>query len=445
MIAGSMGGSELGYATRELTTEEVVMPATNSGIAPELVYALKRGEDAALEQLFRARSEALRQEAERELNDTFSAARIVERLFVSLWKVRDRFETGDEIDAFLSQALHEAIVRERSRIAAVHRFEETEHVHPHNGHRRESPSPDAQWSHISAAIHAPPPDAEHTANLLADQSRHTTAAHVGEIGERSNWKNGIIIGGVAVALAAALIWGLDRASAGARVEAAFGSPDVRTLTTRAGQRGAVELRDGGSATLGPRSTLQIPPGYGEELRVVRVTGAAQLRAAAGAAQPIEARLGTAPLTVTGTSFSLSAYPDDAVYMIQANDADARVRTAAEAVSVARGQTILIDRQGAVRTPTAEQVDEVLGWTTGLFVVNNVPLRQALAAMQLSYGTDIAVPDQALLDRLVSARAPLTSSRDAIEALEASGNLAFGYDKEQMVFRDAPPERGASRR
>lgn len=419
------------------------MPATNPGITPEQVYALKRGEDAALEQLFRARSDFLREEAVGQLGDAGSAARVVERVFVAVWKERATFETPGEVDEFLSQALHDAVVRERSRLAAVHRFEETEHVHLANG-RHLPPSPDAQWNHISAAIHAPPPDAERTAHLLADQSRHATAVHVEQIATQSNWKTAVLIGGVAVIVAGGLILALDRASAGAEVEAAFNSPDVRTLSTQPGQRGEVELRDGGSATLGPRSTLRIPPGYGNEFRVVKVEGAAQLRAASGTAEPIEARFVAAPISVTGTSFSVSAYPDDAEFMVRANDA-AQVRTDSGTVSLAAGQAMVIGRQGVTRTPAAEEIDEVLGWTTGQFVVIDRTLREALAAMRMAYGTDIAVPDQTLLDRRVTVRAPLTSSKDAIEAIEASGNLRFGYDKEQMVFRDAPAATPARRR
>ena len=410
------------------------MPATKSAIAPELVYGLKRGEDAALEQLFRLRSEALRQTAIDELSDASSAARVVERVFVALWKARTSIETPGEIDAYLDRTLREAVVRERSRIAAVHRFEETEHVHL-DSRRPTSPSPDVQWDHILSAIHAPPPNADRTARLLAEQSRHSAAVHVEEIGTRSNWRSALIVGGIAVAFAGGLIWVLDRASVGAQVDAAFASPDLRTLTTRSGQRGAVELRDGGAAALGPRSVLQIPPGYGAELSVVKVQGAVQLRAAETSSRPIEARLTTGALAVTGTSFSVSAYPNDEEVMIRANDAEAQVRLAAGEVTVPPGRTIAV-RDGATRTPSEAEIDEVFAWTSGQFVVTERPLREALVAMAMAYGTDITVPDESLLDRPVSARAPLTSSRDAIAALERSGNLAFGYEGKQMVFRDA---------
>lgn len=410
------------------------MPATKSAIAPELVYGLKRGEDAALEQLFRLRSDALRQTAIGELEDASSASRVVEQVFVALWKARTTMESPGDVDAYLDRTLREAVVRERRRIAAVHRFEETEHVHL-DSRRVATPSAEVQWDHIQGAIHAPPPDADRTARLLAEQSRHSAAVHVEEIGTRSNWKSALIVGGIAVAIAAGLIWSLDRASAGVQVDAAFASPDLRTLTTRSGQRGAVELRDGGSAALGPRSVLQIPPGYGGEFSVVKVQGAVQLRAAEASSRPIEARLATGPVAVVGTSFSVSAYPNDDQVMIRADDADAEVRLPSGTVTVPRGQALAV-RDGATRRPGEADIEEVFAWTSGQFVVHDRPLREALVALALAYGTDITVPDESLLERPVSARAPLTSSRDAIEELERSGTIAFGYEGEQMVFRDA---------
>jgi len=420
------------------------MPATNSGTTPELVYALKRGEDSALEHVFHTHYDELRQQA-REALDEAGSARVLERVFIAVWKERVRFETPGEIGTFLSTVLREEIMREQRRLAAVHRFEETEQVHLENGRLQRIPSADELWVRISSSIHAPPPDAKRTAHLLADQSRHLAAVHVEAIGARSNWKRASLSTLLTIAMTGALIGMLDRASAPVKVEKAFASPDVRTLTTRLGQRGTIELRDGGTAVLGPRSTLQIPPGFGDGLRVVRVEGAVQLRAAAGASQPIEARLTVAPITVSGTSFSVSAYPEDGEYFVAANASDAQISVGSTSIAVARGEVLAIEPGGTWRAASKAEVDEVLGWTREQFVVNDRPLRDALTAMRMAYGLEIVVPDAGLLDRLVKVRAPLSSSKDAIAALETTGGLRFGYDEEQMVLRDANPPPNAIRR
>jgi ferric-dicitrate binding protein FerR (iron transport regulator) len=141
---------------------------------------------------------------------------------------------------------------------------------------------------------------------------------------------------------------------------------------------------------------------------------------------------------------VSAYPRTAEYYIGAGDAEARVRLEESTRTIAPGATLAITAEGGVRTPSDVEAEEALGWTDALFVVNDRPLRDALDAMRLAYGLDIGVSDPALLERRVSARAPLASSRDAIAALEESGKMTFGYAGEQMVMRDAAGKVAAQR-
>ncbi|HSJ63614.1 MAG TPA: FecR domain-containing protein [Gemmatimonadaceae bacterium] len=409
------------------------MPATDPGISPELVRRLHDGDDAALEQIFHTRVESVRAHATRELDDPRSAARVTERVFVALWRERERLDSVGDVEAALSDQLAQQIAREKSRLAAVHRFEETEHVHL-DSKDRAAPTEDVLWSHVNSAIHAPAPDAARAAHQMADHSRHATAEHVGAIAGRSQWKGAAALAVGGIILVAGLIWALDRASMPAQIEKALAAGDVRTLNTNSGQRGAVDLRDGGRVQLGPRSTLTIPAAYGDDLRAVRVEGSAQVTAADDA-RPIDIRIAGSPLAIIGTNVRVSAYPRTTEVFVGAVK-DAEVRLPSETRRLAAGSTVAISATGEVRTPAPVEVEEMLGWMDGQFVVNDRPLREALDAMRLAYGSDITVTDPSLLDRRVSVRAPLESSRDAIVALEASGRLAFGYLDKQMVLRDS---------
>jgi ferric-dicitrate binding protein FerR (iron transport regulator) len=422
------------------------MPVTDPGVTPDLVQRIRAGDEAAFESLFHARVEAVRAKAGKELDDPASAARVTERVFVALWDGRSGLTSMGDLDAMLREKTQQQVAREKSRLAAVHRFEETEHVHL-DGRNRTAPPEEVLWSHVSAAIHAPPPDAEKTAHALADHSRHAAAEHVQEIAGRSNWKGtvALIIGGLIIG--GGLIWALDRASAPARVDKALAAADVRTLNTNSGQRGAIDLRDGGQVQLGPRSTLTIPADYGDELRAVRVEGSA-LVTAADDARPIEVRIAGSPLAILGSAVRVTAYPGQRDIFIGAVK-PAELRLPDETRSLAAGTTVAVAGSGEVRTPETVEAEEALGWMDGVFVVNDRTLKEALDAMRLAYGSDITVTDPALLERRVSVRAPLNSSRDAISALEASGKLAFGYLDQQMVMRDsadpAVPRAAARRR
>ena len=91
-------------------------------------------------------------------------------------------------------------------------------------------------------------------------------------------------------------------------------------------------------------------------------------------------------------------------------------------------------------PSEAQVEQAVGWAEEKFVVIDRPLREVVPLMNRWYRLDLNVAEERLLDRKATIRALLTSSRQAIEALEASANVKFGYQGENKVLRDAPAKK-----
>jgi ferric-dicitrate binding protein FerR (iron transport regulator) len=77
----------------------------------------------------------------------------------------------------------------------------------------------------------------------------------------------------------------------------------------------------------------------------------------------------------------------------------------------------------------------MAWTDDSLVVVNQPLRAVLPVLTRWYGLDLKVPDGALLDRPVTFRAPLNSSRLAVEGIERSGNVRYSYAGQDLALRD----------
>ena len=66
------------------------MSVSSPPIDPEAVAALRRGEESALERLFRDQYDTLTAEAKTVLGDDTLAALTVERAFMRTWKERER-------------------------------------------------------------------------------------------------------------------------------------------------------------------------------------------------------------------------------------------------------------------------------------------------------------------------------------------------------------------
>jgi ferric-dicitrate binding protein FerR (iron transport regulator) len=101
--------------------------------------------------------------------------------------------------------------------------------------------------------------------------------------------------------------------------------------------------------------------------------------------------------------------------------------------VPAGQSLFISGS-TLRPATTDERDAADAWRNGTLAVTNRPLREVLPQLRRWYGLDIHAEQPAFLERPVSFRASLDSSRQAIRGVEQSTGLEFGYMGPNMVFR-----------
>lgn len=426
------------------------MPATVP-IDREVLTNLRLGDEQALERLFRTAYPQLADKARAELDDPAFAPRVVEGAFLRAWAERAQFETPESLERFLQRSVHEGAVREKSRRAALHRFEQREGVKPGTtgAHPVADLPVDQAWAHVSAVLHAPPIDAAHEADVRHEHSRHEAAQHLASVAKRPPWVAPVLI---AVALAAAFTLGMrwmDRAGGDVAVNSALSSPDMRVRVTRPGERAALTLTDGSRAVLGADSKISIPPTYGERVRAVALEGAGSFTVQEGAAA-FHVRTPQAMVTAVGTAFDVRAFPTDPGTQVRVREGTVTVkaREGDETRTLAAGDLVEVRSDGSMRDVAADARDAAFGWADNRLVMRNRPLRDALAEARRWFGLTLLVPDSALLARPVSVDVELGATRALLADLEKSGRLTFGYEDQRMVLRDAAapaPAKAASPR
>jgi transmembrane sensor len=233
----------------------------------------------------------------------------------------------------------------------------------------------------------------------------------------------------------AAYWWVDRAGEDLRITRALASEDVRVLSSGRAQQAVITLDDGSKVTLGAESKLTVPPGFGEEFRAVQLDGTASFTAASGQETPFQVRAHNAAIKATGTVFDVRAYETDSAVIVRVREGEVTVRVADTSRTLAAGRALAVAKDGSMREPSAQAVGEALGWTEGRLVIADRPLREVLPQMVRWHGLQIHVPDSSLLDRRVTMNAALASSREAIEALEQSAGVKFGYAGQVMILRD----------
>ena len=229
--------------------------------------AFRNSDEHALEQVVRHGFPALAAVAAADAADDVAAARVIEGAFIEAWGERASFQTPEALETFLRQSVHRGAVRERSRKAALHRFEAHEGVTVNALPRHASGAPltaDEVWTRVNTVLHTPRPSTESTQRIRADVSRHEAAAHVANIGRREAQGSSMalmaIVAVVVVGAIAGFAWFMQPTGINyARLDSSIAAQNARVRAVEAGQRAAVGLTRRRAVALGaPRACASRP-------------------------------------------------------------------------------------------------------------------------------------------------------------------------------------------
>ncbi len=411
------------------------MPSTSPPVGPDTPAGPPLPNEAALERLFRARYASLAEQAKAHLKDAQSAApRIVEALFLRAWDERDQFKTVGELDAFLKDEVAHAAARELARRASAHHFgagrgkQAAAHAEP-------AADVNKSWERMQHALH---PDREAAADAIKQFSKHDAAAHVKQLGRKRNYVVPIVIIVAAIGLSLVIAMYLNRLGREGGIVAALKTADSKAHQTRDAQFANVDLNDGSTVRIGPQTKLVVADNFGDAMRVIQVSGVASVTVSPGHPVPLEVRVFNAVLDAPSGGVVVRTFSDDSSVTLIVKDAADSLRIGKDdRRSLAAGAAVHVSHDGQVRDATPAEVAEAGTWLTDSIAIVNRPLKAALAELQQWYGTKVYAPDSALQTRPITITAPLNSSVAAINAMEKSGGLKFGYEGQSMVFRDGP--------
>jgi ferric-dicitrate binding protein FerR (iron transport regulator) len=399
------------------------------------VNALRSGDEAALERVFRDGYGALVEDAGKQLGDPGGAPRVVESAILQVWDERARLETPEELDKALKDAVRGNVVRHQRRAAALHRNQPGHAASHHAG--AQPATADQVWSNVAAALHAPKVDTVASSKQKAAASRHQTAAHMAGM-SKFNWKVPVFTGIAVLAVTSGILWMVNRKGEQSNVSQSLLSPEAKHLQSAPGQRASMTLSDDSKVNLGSDSQVIVPSSFDEKFRVVRLEGTATFIVKPNALKPFEVRAGNATFTAKGTEFSVRAFADEDQVTLKVKEGNVDVQAgSAPPRTIAAGGTLVVAKDGTLQDASPEAVNVAFSWLDGNVVIQNKPIKEALNELRRWYGLELVVKDTALLARPVSMSVPLSSKKDAIAALEKSGNVKFVYEGQTPTLHDAP--------
>jgi ferric-dicitrate binding protein FerR (iron transport regulator) len=404
------------------------MAVTSHSIPADLVAGVRSRDDKVIERGFHELFPTLVAEADADLHDQASSARVVERAFLQVMS-GDPPADAAAFDRALTQAIHQLVVREQSRKGALRRFERNEGV-THLDHKTSTADASQSWQHIKDAR------ARAAAGRVAidpKEGQHTAAAHIAtKMKEESNRKWSIpllvglvlVMGGVGFGLTR-----LDPRPSEKFVLAQLNASTARSISTPAGKIGNISLGDGTGMKIAAGSTIKVVNNFGEKLRAVLVSGAASFTIAPDK-KPFEIR--GKDIAVSATEGQVDVRADDNRPGLVRVVAGAPTITVGDSSWVAApGQTVVVDK-GTIRTASTAELDEAFIWMQNRFFVTGT-VRDVVNGIRRWYDMDVGIGDNSIAELPAQASGTLESLTSTLSSLEKSAKVKMVWQNRQMLL------------
>ena len=167
---------------------------------------------------------------------------------------------------------------------------------------------------------------------------------------------------------------------------------LNTLHTRQGMECSVTLSDGTRVRLNAGSRLTYPVCFSRANRIVTLEGEAYFDVASDASHPFIVQMPHALVQVTGTSFNIRAYADEAKESVTLVSGGVKVLRDGKEFLLSPDQNYTFYKDG--QTDDVADVDARLyaSWASGSFSFLNVPLEEVMSYLAKWYGFEYRFED-----------------------------------------------------
>lgn len=164
------------------------------------------------------------------------------------------------------------------------------------------------------------------------------------------------------------------------------------------------LPDGSVVTLNSNSKLTYPRKFRGDIREVTIEGEAFFDVEPNPEKPFVIHAGEAQVKVLGTSFTVSAYPDDETVevivktgKVQVTSNQGNESAETEEVFLTPGEKGTLFKPNRQLTKSVNQDPNFLSWKTHDLVFDNVPLGEVIRTLEKTYHVEIDLSEPELND------------------------------------------------
>lgn len=241
----------------------------------------------------------------------------------------------------------------------------------------------------------------------------------------------------AIFLVAALI-GIFAYKQVSPVETSTDEPVLQEITTAMGQRVNLTLSDGTKVILNADSKMELPKVFEANKREVSLEGEAYFNVAKNPDKPFLIHTSGSTTRVLGTSFSISAYPEE--YQIRVAVEEGRVSFETNTVVAAKQATLnglevarYNFKTEQLLTDSIDDLELYLGWTKGYLKFRKTAMRSVAKDMERRFGVDVVFEDPAIEAMLLTAHLKSRSIRNVLDVISMSLDLGYELQENRVTF------------
>lgn len=207
------------------------------------------------------------------------------------------------------------------------------------------------------------------------------------------------------------------------------------MTTPRGGQFHVVLSDGTNVWLNAASSITYPVVFKGKERNVKITGEAYFEVAHNAKMPFKVSSANQEITVLGTHFNISSYPDDGQSITALISGKVQVRNtqsgALRLLSPGQG-AIILSEKGEIDVNIVN-IEQVLAWRNGYFIFDNQDIKSIMKILSRWYDVDIEYNNENIDERFGGTFSRSRNLTEILKNIEQLSKLRFKlYDGRLIV-------------
>ena len=208
------------------------------------------------------------------------------------------------------------------------------------------------------------------------------------------------------------------------------------------QKSTITLSDGTTIRLNAKSKLEYPENFqGQVIREVILEGEAFFDVVPNPGMPFVVRSGGITTKVLGTSFNISAYPEDSKFEVAVATGKVAVATGKNGNEEKSNELVLEPNEvanynlakGSLLKETKD-VNDLIAWKDDVMVFNDKTIEEVAHVLERWYDVQVIIESEELKNCLFRGRFIDPSIKKVLEALKFMYKIEYELSNEQVLLR-----------